>query len=40
MDHQLTREDWERIAEALSHFSHNPDFKATLTKVLRIIGTE
>ena len=38
MEHQLTRDDWERIAEALSHFSHNTDFKSTLDKVIRIIG--
>ena len=38
MDRQLTRDDWERIADALSHFSHNTDYKSTLDKVRRIIG--
>lgn len=38
MDQQLTRDDWERITHALSHFSHNPDYKSTLEKVRRILG--
>ena len=40
MDKQLTREDWDRIAQALSHFSHNIEFKGTLEKVRLIIGKD
>lgn len=34
----LDREDWVRIAEALSHFRHNPDYKRTLEKVTAVLG--
>lgn len=40
MDKHLTREDWLRIADALRHFSHNPDYKGTLEKVKAIIGAQ
>jgi len=40
MVNQLTRDDWQRIADALSHFVHNPDYKATYEKVKAIIGDD
>lgn len=38
MENQLTRDDWQRIAEALSHFVHNTDYNETFKKVKAIIG--
>ena len=34
----LGDQDWERIVFALSHFSHNKDFKDTLSRVLEGLG--
>ena len=34
----LNEDDWDRIVFALSHFSHNTDFKDTLEKVLEALG--
>ncbi|MDA8584721.1 hypothetical protein N9L47_00465 [Rhodobacteraceae bacterium] len=38
MANQLTRDDWQRIAEALSHFAHNTEYKETFDKVKIILG--
>lgn len=35
---KLTRLDWERIADALSNFQHNPQYDATYKKVIAIIA--
>ncbi len=35
----LNKEDWDRIVFALSHFSHNKEFKETLTRVLETMGS-
>ena len=40
MVEQLTQEDWQRIAEALSHFTHNPEYKNTYDKVKAVIDNE
>lgn len=37
MTEDLTREDWQRIADALTHFKHNTDYVATLEKVAAIL---
>jgi hypothetical protein len=37
MTDDLTREDWQRIADALAHFKHHPDYIATLKKVTAIL---
>ncbi len=34
----LTKEDWERILVALSHFEHNSAFRETLERVRRALG--
>ncbi|MDJ0637495.1 MAG: hypothetical protein QNJ20_01575 [Paracoccaceae bacterium] len=34
----LDEQDWDRIVFALSHFSHNRDFKKTLSRVLQALG--
>ncbi len=34
----LDEQDWEQIIFALSHFSHNRDFKETLSRVLEALG--
>lgn len=33
----LTKEDWERIVFALSHFQHNSAFRDTLERVKRAL---
>lgn len=38
MTKHLTQADWLRIADALRHFSHHPDYKETLDKVIEILG--
>lgn len=38
MTEPLGRDDWERIAHALSHFSHNTEYQTTLAKVRTILG--
>ncbi|MDU8945605.1 hypothetical protein [Ovoidimarina sediminis] len=38
MTDALTREDWERIAFALSHFRHNVEMKRTYDKVQSILS--
>lgn len=40
MMNQLTRDDWQRIADALSHFVHNPEYKGTYEKVKAILGED
>lgn len=40
MTENLTREDWQRIADALAHFKHHPDYIATLEKVASILEGE
>jgi len=37
MPDPLLRDDWARIAEALSHFTHNPDFLHTYGKVCALL---
>ena len=37
-DENLTRTDWERIVQALSHFLHNPAFKGTHEKVVAVMS--
>ena len=37
MPDPLNRMDWERIAEALAHFTHNPEFRSTYEKVQAIL---
>ena len=32
-DVELTREDWDRVLQALSYLRHNPKFKETYDKV-------
>jgi hypothetical protein len=34
----LTKDDWERILHALSHFLHNAEYRETHDKVFRIVG--
>lgn len=34
----LTKDDWERILHALSHFLHNTEYRDTHDKVARIIA--
>lgn len=38
MTEHLTREDWQRIADALALFKHHPDYIATLEKVTAIMA--
>ena len=38
MAEALSREDWARISEALSHFRHNPQFEETYQKIRAILG--
>ena len=40
MSKHLTRDDWLRIADALRHFSHHPEYKDTLDKVVAILGED
>ena len=40
MVEKLSEEDWDRIVFALSHFSHNIDYRDTLARVLKSIGRE
>ena len=39
-DDNLDRADWLRIKEALSHFRHNAEFKATYDKVSAFIDKD
>lgn len=34
----FSEDDWDRIIFALSHFSHNADYRATLERVLAARG--
>ncbi|MEO1026587.1 MAG: hypothetical protein AAFX07_13645 [Pseudomonadota bacterium] len=38
MDDKLSHEDWDRIAFALSQYSHNPAFQQTLSRVTELIA--
>lgn len=37
-EHFLSREDWQRILTALSHFRHNSDFLGTYERVRTLLS--